>query len=253
MDGLTGDQRYRTASGTIVLRDVSGQVAVDAVSGDVSIAPTGDSAIGARTVSGDLHLQAGTVRSLRISTTSGDMRIEGRLAGDGPFAIESVSGDTILAPVGGITVTVKSVTGDIRSDLESTTEGNRGSRTVTVGDGGAAPDAPVDLRRPAAGPALRAGSSCRRRHPSCHCRRSRPNRPRRRPRPNRRVPPRRPPSRSRRPPRRTARAETDDPDGDEPAPATDPSLAILEALERGEIDVAEATRRLAALDAEARS
>ena len=136
VDGLTGDQRYRTASGEILLREVSGQLAVDAVSGDVSIAAIGDSVIGARTVSGDLDVQAGTVRSLRISTTSGDMRIEGRLAGDGPFAIESVSGDTILAPVGGVTVAVKSVTGDIRSDVVSTTEGNRGSRTVTVGDGG---------------------------------------------------------------------------------------------------------------------
>ena len=58
VDGLVGDQRYRTASGAIVLRDVSGQIAVDAVSGDVSIAAVGECAIGARTVSGDLHLQA---------------------------------------------------------------------------------------------------------------------------------------------------------------------------------------------------
>ena len=34
---------------------------------------------------------------------------------------------------------------------------------------------------------------------------------------------------------------------------SDPSLEVLEALERGEIDVAEATRRLAELDDEAAS
>ena len=135
-EGLIGDQRYRTASGAIDLRDVRGQLTVDAVSGDVIIAATGDTSLGIRTVSGDLDLRAGTVAGLRISTTSGDIRFEGRPVGDGPFAIESVSGDTILAPTGGLTVTVKSVTGEIRSDLDSTTGGSRGSRTVTVGDGG---------------------------------------------------------------------------------------------------------------------
>ena len=41
VDGLAGDQRYRTASGTIVLRGVGGQLTVDAVSGDVSIVADG--------------------------------------------------------------------------------------------------------------------------------------------------------------------------------------------------------------------
>ncbi len=218
VDGLIGDQRYRTASGTILLREVSGQLAVDAVSGDVSIGAIGDSTIGARTVSGDLHLQARTVRGLRISTTSGDMRIEGRLTGDGPFAIESVSGDTILAPIGGVTVTVKSVTGDIRSDLDSTTEGGRGSRTVTVGDGGAR----LTLRS--------ISGDLRLVEPS-----------------GQRVVVESPAL----PEAPTIAIESTAVEG--PAQAPDPSLEILEALERGEIDVAEATRLLAALDDEARS
>ena len=136
VEGLTGDQRYRTASGDIVLRDVLGRLSVDAVSGDVAIGADDECYLTARTVSGDLSVKAGDIRTLRISTTSGDMRLEGRLVGDGPFAIESVSGDTILAPVGGVTVAMKSVTGDIRSDVPSSTEAGRGTRTVTVGGGG---------------------------------------------------------------------------------------------------------------------
>ena len=253
VDGLVGDQRYRTASGTILLRDVGGQLAVDAVSGDVTIAAPGESAIGARTVSGDLHLQAGTLRSLRLSTTSGDMRIEGRLAGEGPFAIESVSGDTILAPVGGVTVAVKSVTGDIRSDLESTTEGGRGSRTVTVGDGGArltlrSISGDLRLVRPAGRVVVSSPAS--RVAPVAPEPPIAPEPPAAPEPPMAPEPPVAPeaPTIAIEPP-----ASIEDPQAEAVAPASDPSLAILEALERGEIDVAEATRRLSALDAETRS
>ena len=221
-------------------------MAVDAVSGDVSIAAVGECAIVARTVSGEFQLQADTVRSLRISTTSGDMRIAGRLAGDGPFAIESVSGDTILAPVGSFTVTAKSVTGDIRSDLSSTTEGSRGSRTVRVGDGGAhmtlrSISGDLRLVRPSddvvVSPAIPFA----------------PDPPAADEPPTPPEPPSVPeiPAAPEAPTIAIERPVAEDPD--EPTRPSDPSLEVLEALERGEIDVAEATRRLAELDGEAAS
>ena len=121
--GLAGDQRYRSISGDITLHGVSGTISVDAVSGDVDITTTDRTALTARVVSGDIDLRAATLISLEIATTSGDLKVAGRLAGDGPFAIETVSGDALLAPVGDIRVEMKTVAGDLRSEIGGTAGG----------------------------------------------------------------------------------------------------------------------------------
>jgi hypothetical protein len=135
-DGLAGDQRYRTASGDTKLRAVSGRVAVEAVSGDADITATGEAAVTIKTVSGDVDLRADTLTSLEAGTTSGDIRIAGRLAGPGPFAIVTVSGDTLLAPVGDVRIEMATLSGDLRSELDGRSEGGRGRRSLTVGSGG---------------------------------------------------------------------------------------------------------------------
>lgn len=134
--GLVGDQRYRSISGDITLRGVSGTISVDAVSGDVDITTTDRSALTARVVSGNIHLRAATLISLEVATTSGDLKVAGRLAGDGPFAIETVSGDALLAPVGDIRVEMRTVAGDLRSDVGGTAGGRPGRRSLAVGDRG---------------------------------------------------------------------------------------------------------------------
>jgi len=138
--GLAGDQRYRTASGAMVLRDVSGQLIVDAVSGDVEVRSDGPCSVAARTVSGNLDVRGDVFHALRLSSTSGDVRLDGRLdgstTGSGPFAIESVSGDTVIGVAGSARVEVRSVTGDVRTDVDVSSEGGRGSRTLVVGAGG---------------------------------------------------------------------------------------------------------------------
>lgn len=213
VEGMAGDQRYRTASGQVHLRDVCGPLALEVVSGDVDIQAAGACTVDARSVSGDLAVRGDTVGSIRLSTTSGDVRVDGRLAGPGPFAVETVSGDTVLAPTGSLRVTVKSVAGNVRSDIEATTEGGRGSRTLVVGQGGPtltihSISGDVRLVRGALPVSL---------------------------------PGQRPPV-----PAETAVAAVP------PVPPTprddDGSMAILESLERGEIDVDEATRRLRILD-----
>ena len=95
-DGLLGDQRYRTTSGEVTLHAVAGRIAVEAVSGDLDIVATADADLVVRTVSGDVEIRAATVRSLTVATTSGDLKLAGHLAGPGPFAIETVSGDGLL-------------------------------------------------------------------------------------------------------------------------------------------------------------
>ena len=90
VDGLAGDQRYRTASGEVRLRAVTNRIAVEAVSGDIDVVATGEAEVSVRTVSGDVALRAATLRSLQATTTSGDLKVAGRLLGPGPFRIETV-------------------------------------------------------------------------------------------------------------------------------------------------------------------
>lgn len=212
VDGLLGDQRYRTASGDIELREVAGRLSIEAMSGDVKATIVDDVEVTARTVSGDLALRAATIGSLKASTTSGDVRLAGRLAGPGPFSIETVSGDSLLALAGDIRIELQTVAGDIRSEIEATSEGGRGRRIVTVGT---------------TGPTLRMRSM------SGDVRLVRPSAV-------------------------TRPAPVGPVLGGEPADAADAAeteadadaarLAILRALERGDIGVAEATSRLEAID-----
>lgn len=133
---LHGEQRYRTASGHLCLAGVRGSITAEAVSGDVEIVAVGAASILARTVSGELSIQASALDALRVTTTSGDVHVAGRFAGPGPFGIETVSGDVVLAPAGALRILATTVTGDVRSDLPSSQEGPRGRRSLVIGDGG---------------------------------------------------------------------------------------------------------------------
>lgn len=221
--GLHGDQRYRSASGDLVLVDVRGTLNIEAVSGDVEVDADGPASVSARTVSGDLGLRAGSLAQLRATTTSGDLHISGRFDGSGPYAIETVSGDATLAPANDVRIEARTIAGDIDSELPSQRDDTAGRRALIIGKGGPTVtfrSASGDLRVVAA---LRAAA---------------------------RTPPA-PPA----PPAQAAPRPSVAP----PAPMApdsardgdDARLAVLRDLERGEIDVAEAGRRLEELDAEA--
>jgi len=136
VDGLDGDQRYRTSSGDLVLREVGGRIAIETVSGDVDVVATGQAEVTLRTVSGDVELRAGTLRSLQATTTSGDLNIAGKLAGPGPFSVVTVSGDALLAPAGDVRIEMATLSGDLHSEIGGRFEGGRGKRSLAVGSGG---------------------------------------------------------------------------------------------------------------------
>lgn len=231
--GLRGEGRYRTSSGDIQLDRVAGRLTAEAVSGDVRIVAADRVEISARTVSGDLSLQAGTIASMRAVTTSGDLRIAGSFEGDGPFTIQTVSGDAMVAPAGGLLVTVSTITGDIRTDVEARQDGPRGQRRVIVGSGAPAlafSSTSGDLRIGKAVPLPVA-----------------PPQPPVAPTPP--LPPT-PPTLVEDAPMSTTDSATDPADVVADVVPDDPEIEILRALERGEIDVPEATRRLAALTAD---
>jgi Toastrack DUF4097/SHOCT-like domain len=135
VDGVGGDQRYRTASGEVQLRAVTSRIAVDAVSGDIDVVATGEAEVTVRTVSGDVALRAATLRSVQATTTSGDIKVAGRLVGPGSFRIVTVSGDMLLAPVGDVRVEMATLSGDLVSELDGLTETRRGHRSLRVGSG----------------------------------------------------------------------------------------------------------------------
>ena len=135
-DGLTGEQNYKTVSGDVTLRTVSGRIRVEAVSGDVDVTASGEASMTVRTVSGDLDLRAATLAGLDVTSMSGDVKVAGRLAGNGPFRVETVSGDALLAPAGDLRVEMTTVSGDLRSEIGGTTQGGRGRRSLVVGDKG---------------------------------------------------------------------------------------------------------------------
>lgn len=207
--GLRGDQRYGTASGEITLADASGQIAVDDVSGTVRVRASGAIELSGRIVSGDLSVRGGTLRSVALASTSGDIELDTPIDGPGPFSLQTVSGDVRVSATGNLRVEARTVTGEIESELDHRARSGPGRGALVVGDGGRT------LAFRSISGSLRivgVGSAPARRDDA-----------------------------------EAAPTAPPEPDASEP-PGDDERLAVLRELEAGRIDVATATRRLAELD-----
>lgn len=203
--GFVGTQEYRTVSGDLVLDRIGGDVRIKGVSSDISLrAESPLSSLEINTVSGDFSGVAPRIEQLRAATVSGDVEIEGILA-DGPeHRIETVSGDASLGVTDNLTLEVRGLSTDADVRLPHRSEGSRDRRRYVIGDGG-----PQLLFSSMSGDIeIRA------------------------PRRSGDAPPPPPaPVAAPTPPR-------------PPSVADDEQLNVLRALERGEIDVDEAARRL---------
>lgn len=204
VDGLRGEQRYKTVSGDLTLTRGGGAVRVNSVSGDVTVRADRHISIRADGVSGDLHLVAPLIRALRANSVSGDVDVEGQLASGAEHRVDTVSGDVSVGLLGGANFEVRGISSDVVSDLDHRLEGRQDRRRVIVGAGG--PDFIFN--------SMSGDLSIRR-------------------------------------PRRLDRLAPQPPEPPSPpapppaAPLTaEEQLEILQALERGEIDIDEATRRL---------
>ena len=248
---LRGPISARTASGDLLLVNVKGEVQADTVSGDVAVRLDGPTNLTVKTVSGDVIVEGGRVDRFGYTTTSGDLRITSEL-GFGPHAIQTVSGDATVTTRNGIRVSAQTVAGDLSSDLPHTSEGRAGRRSLVIGEGTTAVQfrsVSGDLR--VVGPS--AGDHLRIPVPPT------PPQPPASPAPgfaaaeleaelaaangeieaaNAEI--------------EAARAQIDAESGEGGETAADPGeearLEILRALERGEIDIDEATKRLGELD-----
>ena len=202
--GLVGEQRYQTVSGDLSLVDGGGVVRFNTVSGDGRLRADGSLVVRAESVSGDLAVSAPHLVGVRAQTVSGDVEIEGALEASGDFRAETVSGDLVVGLVGAASFEVRGLSTDISSDLDHRVEGRHDRRRLVVGSGG-----------PQFTFSSMSGDLAVRR----------PRRLSGVPQP----PPPAPPA----PPRAPA-----------PPLAPDEQLIVLRALERGEIGIDEATRRL---------
>jgi putative adhesin len=205
---LTGEQRYRTVSGDLVLDRVAGAIRIQAVSGDVSLRAAAPVSLEANAVSGDLSAFAPRFDSMGVVSVSGDVELEGELDEGGSHRIETVSGDLSLGVVDGLALEVRGLSTEVDLDVPHRAEGSRDRRRYVIGAGGPQ----VHFSSMSGDVAVRSA------------RRSEPTRP---------IPPMPPvPPVAPRPPA-------------PPALSPEAQLAVLQALERGEIDVEQAARRLA--------
>jgi len=197
---------------------------MEAASGNLRAVAAAPIAATVRTISGDVEIDAPRTERTSITTVSGDVEIASTFAPGGDHVVTTTSGDVELAVHGGVTIDVRTVSGDVDC-AHPELRGGKGRRDpLVIGDGAAR----LAVRTLSGDIEVRAG-------------RVRPERvavpgspaqgvqalPAVSPLPA--VPP-------------VAGAGVDDAGPAAPDPAD--TLAILEALARGEIDVAEAERRL---------
>ena len=133
--GIGGPSRWSSASGDLVLSLEGGPVAVETVSGDAAVTASVPVGVTARTVSGDVRIRAPRLLTLDAATTSGDIVVEAALAEGGHHAIASVSGDVRLTTGSEVRIDAQSISGDLRASMPHRSEGGRGRRTVIVGSG----------------------------------------------------------------------------------------------------------------------
>lgn len=133
--GLRGSQRHRSATGDLRLFEAAGSIELNTVSGATLVELSSEAELIVRTVSGDVAVAGGTLRRVHLATTSGAVQLESPLTGRTGNAIETLSGDVSIRATRGIRVDARTVSGDLTSDQPHRSEGRMGRRTLVVGDG----------------------------------------------------------------------------------------------------------------------
>jgi hypothetical protein len=136
--GIAGPSRWASASGDLRITTSTGPVQVETMSGDAVLEASGSISLAARTVSGDLRIRAPRIESLDASTTSGDVQVEADLDEGPRHSISSVSGDVSIATGSPVRLEAQTIAGDVRASGPHAAEGGRGRRTLVVGKGSVA-------------------------------------------------------------------------------------------------------------------
>jgi hypothetical protein len=118
IQGVTGNIYLETANGDMRLANSQGNLLVKTASGGFQ-AGGFSGRLGVRTASGDVSIHGGVLQAFNIGTISGDIDLGGQITPDGEYGIRTTSGDTHLAfPADtACTVQVRTVSGDIDCEL----------------------------------------------------------------------------------------------------------------------------------------
>lgn len=133
---ISGDQAYRTVSGDLSIESVSGRLSLQSVSGDVRV-EGGRLSIDGTTTSGDIEIRAERAEQLRLRSVSGDVDIAASFDAGPEHRIESVSGDLRIEPANGVSIAVSGFSSTIHSELPYREEARGSKRVLVVGDGSA--------------------------------------------------------------------------------------------------------------------
>jgi hypothetical protein len=248
---LVGDQKYRTVSGDIRMWSLGGLIEAGSISGSITLENGGDVRLRANTISGGIRVRARRFHGTTLSTTSGSIAIVGELDPSGDHRAESISGSVDLTPLNGVTAELRAISGSIVSNVEHKLEGGRGYWRSIVGDGRAvfkANSTSGGLRILAAQPGDRVVAAAAPAAPVAPAAPGAPGEP------ASGSPAAGPDASAEQPagsagedeePRETGETWNPDESGEAEADvAQDDELAVLQALERGEIGVDEAADRL---------
>lgn len=235
---LKGGIRIQSASGDLTLERGDGELNIQTASGDLELDRiTGTLEVS--TASGDCRVRASALTSCRARTASGDLSVATPLAQNGEYDFGTVSGDLLLQvpEETRMTVAMKTVSGDLSCALPTTSDGGKRSRTLTVNGGGI----PVRVKSVSGDCTIRAASNDLPPLPTA------PYVTHAAPAPS--APPA-PPASSIIPPHSMPGASN----AMQPGVAEDglsETLAVLQAVERGELSIDEAMEKLATLENDA--
>jgi DUF4097 and DUF4098 domain-containing protein YvlB len=157
IQGVSGSIHLQTISGDIAIRggapseiearSTSGDVKIDAassstrahsVSGDVEVAGVRGRAT-IRTISGECTLSGGDFSSVEIDSVSGAVTFRGAVTGQGPFEMQSHSGDVVLhlPRTTNVDVEMRTTSGDLVIDMGSGRKTGERELDARIGAGGA--------------------------------------------------------------------------------------------------------------------
>ena len=106
---LSGPKRFRTASGELRLTRFAGALDAETVSGEIDLDGNAPLELTTKSISGDIRVRIPSLKRLDLGTTSGDIWLDAELAGNGPFAIRSISGDATIVGRSGFRVEAASI------------------------------------------------------------------------------------------------------------------------------------------------
>ena len=134
---VTGGAAVRTASGDVSIKRGAGRMAIGVASGDVAVTAAEPVTLDIHSISGDVRVRAPRFDRVAIETVSGDAELVGTFGTAGGHTISTVSGDVELGVLGGLTLEVKTVSGEVDCDHPDRRSGDGRKRPLVIGDGAA--------------------------------------------------------------------------------------------------------------------